>query len=177
MNGLKRTLLASAFDALVCTALLLALPWGMVLGLQSWLDEANAGEVEIENIDFNPFTGVAILEQLHIAIATGSSLVLPKISLDENGDISLQGLSLQDTRFGDELTDGADDPDESAAPVPSASLISTDQVNIVGGNKISIGTLEWRDVVSVGRREEDGDWRILRILETQPFAEPSDSSQ
>ena len=51
-----------------------------------------------------------------------------------------------------------------------AGAISTNSVQVTDGNQVSIDTLEWRDITSVIRREADGQWRVVRITSTLPFA-------
>ena len=48
--------------------------------------------------------------------------------------------------------------------------MTTDSIQVTDGNQITIGILEWRDVTQVVRHEADGGWRVVRIINTLPFA-------
>ena len=75
----KRTWIISASVLALILVILTALPYGIQFGLADFLKQHGARDVEIENIDFNPFTGRLLFEQVNAKSATGESLKLGRL--------------------------------------------------------------------------------------------------
>jgi hypothetical protein len=97
-----------------------------------------------------------------IRLASIEAINVADIALGENGDLAVSGLALTGAVF-------ARNPEEQGGSVLSAGAIEIDSIRISGGNQVAIGSMEWRDTVSVVRREQDGVWRPVRIVNTLPF--------
>jgi hypothetical protein len=77
----KRWLWLPAAAAFMVLVLLLSVPFGISWVLKDWLLENGAGQVEISDIDFNPFTGIATVELLNIRVGKLNTLVIPRLML------------------------------------------------------------------------------------------------
>ena len=98
-----------------------------------------------------------------IRLASVEAINVADIALSENGDLAISGLALSGAVFARNVA-------EQGGSVLSAGAIDVDRIEITSGNQVAIGTMEWRDTVSVIRREQDGVWRPVRIVNTLPFA-------
>ncbi len=78
----KRTWIISASVLALILLILTALPYGIQFGLADFLKQHGARSVEIENIDFNPFTGRLLFEQVNARSGGGESLGLKRLELD-----------------------------------------------------------------------------------------------
>jgi len=105
-----------------------------------------------------------------IQLARIDDLDIEQLSLQDTGEITLENLVVTGAVFAKEATETDGELVGSSGPVLVAGAISTDSVRVTDGNQVTIGTLEWRDVTSVYRRDADGQWRIVRIVNTLPFA-------
>ncbi|MFV1974021.1 MAG: DUF748 domain-containing protein, partial [Thiohalobacterales bacterium] len=70
-----------AAAVILVLVLLLSIPYGMSWVLKDWLLENGAEQVEISDIDFNPFTGVATVELLNVRVGKRNTLVIPRLML------------------------------------------------------------------------------------------------
>ena len=77
----KRTWIISASVLALVMVILTALPYGIQFGLADFLKQHGARDVEIENIDFNPFTGRLLFERVNAKSASGESLKLDHLEL------------------------------------------------------------------------------------------------
>jgi hypothetical protein len=98
-----------------------------------------------------------------IRLASLDVVNVTDIALGDNGDLAVNGLTLSGAVFARNI-------EEEGGSVLSAGAIDVDRIQITGGNQVEVGTMEWRDTVSVVRREPDGVWRPVRIVNTLPFA-------
>jgi hypothetical protein len=102
-------------------------------------------------------------EEKKIRLASIDAINVADIALSENGDLAVSGLAVSGAVF-------ARNVEEQGGSVLSAGAINLDSIRISAGNQVAIGSMEWRDTVSVVRREQDGVWRPVRIVNTLPFA-------
>ncbi len=105
-----------------------------------------------------------------VQLARVEDLDIQKVSLQDTGDIALENLVLTGAVFAKEAAVADGEPAGNNDSVLVAGAISTNSVQVTDGNQVSIDTLEWRDITSVIRREADGQWRVVRITSTLPFA-------
>ena len=103
-------------------------------------------------------------EEKKIRLASIDAINVADIALSENGDLAISGLELSGAVFARNVEE------QGGGSVLSAGAIAIDSIRISDGNQVAIGTMEWRDTVSVVRREPDGVWRPVRIVNTLPFA-------
>jgi hypothetical protein len=82
--GRRRWLWLPALAVILALALLISIPYGITWVLKDWLLENGAGQVEINDIDFNPFTGIASVELLNISVDERNTLVIPHLMLEVN---------------------------------------------------------------------------------------------
>jgi hypothetical protein len=101
---------------------------------------------------------------IKIVLANIGAVEVADIALGDNGDLLVSGLTLSDVVFARNVEE------QGGGSVLSAGAIAMDRIQITAGNQIEIGTMDWRDTVSVVRREADGVWRPVRIVNTLPFA-------
>ena len=110
---------------------------------------------------------VADVTDSKVQLASIRDIDIGEFTLQDTGDITVSKLSLSDALFAKESED-------SAAPAGGGALaagaVAVDRLQIMTGNQIAIGTMEWRDVTYYARREADGKMYIVRILDTLPFA-------
>ncbi len=79
----KRTwLIVLAAVAALFVLLLVILPHGISYGLHQWLLANGGDEVQLEDIDFNVFTGKASVTNLDVFVDGQSLLLIPKLELD-----------------------------------------------------------------------------------------------
>jgi outer membrane protein OmpA-like peptidoglycan-associated protein len=116
------------------------------------------GSLEFSGLDADTSTG-----ENKIRLASIEAINVADIALSENGDLAVSGLAVTGAVF-------ARNVEEQGGSVLSAGAIEIDSIRISAGNQVVIGTMEWRDTVSVVRREQDGVWRPVRIVNTLPFA-------
>jgi len=117
-----------------------------------------SGSLKISRLDADTSA-----EEKKIRLAGIDAINVADIALSENGDLAISGLELSGAVF-------ARNVEEQGGSVLSAGAIEIDSIRISSGNQVAIGTMEWRDTVSVVRREQDGVWRPVRIVNTLPFA-------
>ena len=115
------------------------------------------GSLEFSGLDADTSAG-----ENKIRLASIETIKFADIALSENGDLAVSGLALTGAVFARNL-------EEQGGSVLSAGAIEIDSIRISAGNQVAIGTMEWRDTVSVVRREQDGVWRPVRIVNTLPF--------
>jgi len=96
------------------------------------------------------------------------ALTIENLGLLENGDMTVTGVSITDAVFAKDAQ-GTGGQENKEGSVLSAGLITADTIEVVAGNQIAIGYLEWRDVISLIQRDPDGEWRPVRIVDTLPF--------
>ncbi len=70
-----------AAAVILVLVLLLSIPYGMSWVLKDWLLENGAEQVEISDIDFNPFTGVATVKLLNVRVGKRNTLAIPRLML------------------------------------------------------------------------------------------------
>ena len=68
--------------AVLLGLLVILTPYLMAWLAQDWLLENGADKVEIRDIDFNPFTGIVVVDQLKVQVQDRDSLVIPSFVLD-----------------------------------------------------------------------------------------------
>lgn len=79
----KRTwLIVLAAVAALFMLLLVVLPYGISYALHQWLLANGGDEVQLEDIDFNVFTGTASVTNLDVFVDGQSLLTIPKLELD-----------------------------------------------------------------------------------------------
>jgi len=79
----RRTwLVVLAITAAVFVLVLVVLPYGISYGLQQWLATNGGDDVQLEDIDFNVFTGRASVTNLDVVTDGQSHLVIPRLELD-----------------------------------------------------------------------------------------------
>jgi hypothetical protein len=71
-----------ALAVILVLVLLIAIPYGMSWALKDWLLENGAGQVEINDVDFNPFTGITTVKLLNVSVDDRDTLVIPGLTLD-----------------------------------------------------------------------------------------------
>ena len=104
-----------------------------------------------------------------VNLASINDLTIEKLNLLDDGGVTLAGLAITDAVFAKdaEATTGKESRDGS---VLSAGLITANTIQVTSGNQVAIGVLEWRDVISLVQRDQDGEWRPVRIIHTLPFS-------
>jgi flagellar motor protein MotB len=112
---------------------------------------------------------VADVADHKIELARIEEIDIGSVSLQDTGDIGLENLVVTNAVFAREAAETAGELAGSSGSVLVAGAITTDSIQITDGNQVSIGTLEWRDVTQVARREPGGQWRVTRIINTLPF--------
>ncbi len=91
--------------ALLVIAGLVLLPYGIRYGLQRALLANGADQAQIENIDFNPFTGQLLVEQLQVDAGGMRTLLIPRASIEILWRPLLQkravirGITIENTRL------------------------------------------------------------------------------
>ena len=79
----RRTWIAIlAAVAILFVLLLVVLPYGISYGLHQWLLANGGEEVQLEDIDFNVFTGKASVTNLDVFVDGQSLLLIPELELD-----------------------------------------------------------------------------------------------
>ena len=79
----RRTwLVVLAASALVFVLTLVVLPYGISYGLHQWLTASGDGDVQLEDVDFNVFTGRASVTDLSIAVDGQPRLIIPRLEID-----------------------------------------------------------------------------------------------
>jgi len=78
----QRWLWLPAMVIMLALVVLISIPYGMSWALQGWLLDNGAGQVEINDINFNPFTGIASVESLNIRVSDHNTLVIPHLLLE-----------------------------------------------------------------------------------------------
>jgi hypothetical protein len=96
------------------------------------------------------------------------ALGIENLGLLENGNVMLAGVTITDAVFAKDAQGTAGEESKDGS-VLSAGLITADTIEVVAGNQVAIGHLEWRDVISLIQRDSDGEWRPVRIVDTLPF--------
>ncbi|UCC56979.1 MAG: DUF748 domain-containing protein, partial [Gammaproteobacteria bacterium] len=82
IRSMRRWLWLPASIIILALALLVGLPYGMSWALKGWMLENGAGQVDIDDIDFNPFTGIASVKLLNVRVGDRDTLVIPSLKLD-----------------------------------------------------------------------------------------------
>jgi len=102
-----------------------------------------------------------------IRLARIEGIEFGNVLLDEAGDVLLTDLVVRGAVFARDVATG--EGGGEAGSMLSADTVSADRLTVSHGNRVTIGNLEWRDVISTVVREPDGQWRPVRILDTLPF--------
>jgi hypothetical protein len=68
--------------AILLALLLVLVPYLMSWSAKDWLLENGADHVEVQDIDFNPFTGVVVIKQLKVQADDRDTLDIPRLLLD-----------------------------------------------------------------------------------------------
>jgi hypothetical protein len=68
--------------AVLCLLALVVLPYGISYGLHQWLLANGGDDVQLEDIDFNVFTGRARITDLHVIANGQPRLVIPQLEVD-----------------------------------------------------------------------------------------------
>ena len=71
------TILATLFLVVIAVT-----PHIMEFVLEDWLRDNGADQAEIDDIDFNPFTGITAIELLNVRVGEQDTLVIPRLTLD-----------------------------------------------------------------------------------------------
>ncbi|MEN8108587.1 MAG: DUF748 domain-containing protein [Pseudomonadota bacterium] len=128
----RRWVIVVTVIATLFLAVIVVTPYIMELALEDWLRDNGADQVEIDDIDFNPVTGITVIELLNVKVGEHDTLVIPRltldldwsplfsrqvyikavaldgveidVSVDENGAMNIGGIEL-DTGESDEETD------------------------------------------------------------------------
>ena len=103
----------------------------------------------------------------NIQLASIRDIDIGEFALQDTGDITVSKLSLMDALFAKEAEDNTAPAGGGAL---AAGAIAVDRLQVMAGNQIAIGAMEWRDVTYFARREADGKMYLVRILDTLPFA-------
>ena len=72
----------SAALTAVLVLVLMVIPLGIAYSLKHWLRENGGEQVELADVDFNPFAGIAIVEHLQVSVGDSSTLEIPHLLLD-----------------------------------------------------------------------------------------------
>ncbi|MEH6639335.1 MAG: DUF748 domain-containing protein [Porticoccaceae bacterium] len=96
-----------------------------------------------------------------LQLARIESVQLDRLELQESGELALEGIMVRAVALAQ-----ADDPDSHA--LFSAAAISLDSLQLESGNTV-LGKLHGEDVVTLLRREPDGMWEVVKLLESLPF--------
>ncbi len=83
-KGLLRRgwVMAMAGFAILLVLLLVLTPYLMAWSAKDWLRESGADQVKVQDIDFNPFTGVVVIEQLKVVEEGRDTLDIPRLMLE-----------------------------------------------------------------------------------------------
>ena len=83
-KGLLRQgwVLVLAGIAMLMVLLLTLTPYLMAWSAKDWLRQSGADQVEVQDIDFNPFTGVVVVKQLKVRAGDRDTLDIPRLMLD-----------------------------------------------------------------------------------------------
>lgn len=68
--------------AMLMVLLLVLTPYLMAWSAKDWLRQNGADQVEVQDIDFNPFTGVVVVKQLKMRTNDRDTLDIPRLMLD-----------------------------------------------------------------------------------------------
>ncbi len=77
----KRNWIIAAGSLLLVLLILVSLPYGIQFGLSDFLKQHGARQVQIRNIDFNPFTGRLLFEEVMAESADGERLQMGHLEL------------------------------------------------------------------------------------------------
>jgi outer membrane protein OmpA-like peptidoglycan-associated protein len=77
----KKTGIIAATLGLLAVLILVSLPYGIQFGLADFLKQHGAQQVDIENIDFNPFTGRLLFQQVRAVAGDAQPLRLNRLEL------------------------------------------------------------------------------------------------
>jgi len=78
----NRWVWGSAVLVAVFVLVLVVVPYGIAYSLKNWLLDNGGEQVQLADIDFNPFAGVAVVEQLKVSVADNNTLEVPHLLLD-----------------------------------------------------------------------------------------------
>jgi outer membrane protein OmpA-like peptidoglycan-associated protein len=78
----RRTWIISASLLALILVILISLPYGIQFGLADFLKQHGARQVQIENIDFNPFSGRLLFEKVSAESGSGEALRLEHLELN-----------------------------------------------------------------------------------------------
>ena len=78
----RRGLLIFAGVTGLLVLLLVLIPYAMGWLASDWLRKHGADTVELQDVDFNPFTGVLAIEQLRVVKQDSETLAIPRLILD-----------------------------------------------------------------------------------------------
>ena len=81
LPGRRGLLIIAGFTGLL-VLLLVLIPHAMGWLASDWLRKHGADTVELQDVDFNPFTGVVAIDQLHVVKQDSETLAIPRLVLD-----------------------------------------------------------------------------------------------
>jgi hypothetical protein len=110
----RRWLSVTAGVAVLLLVLLVGTPYLMAWLAKDWLRDNGADQVELQDIDFNPFTGVVVVRELNLQAAGQPTLAIPRLALDLDWSplfsrqVHVRALSIQGVRLlVEQAADGA----------------------------------------------------------------------
>ena len=77
-----RWLWSSALLTSVLLLVLVAIPYGIAYSLKHWLQNNGGEKVQLADVDFNPFAGVAVVKHLKVSVGDNRMLDIPELVLD-----------------------------------------------------------------------------------------------
>jgi len=159
-------LVVLATVAAVFVLLLVVLPYGISYGLQQWLVTNGGDDVQLEDIDFNVFTGRASVTKLNIVTDGQSHLVIPRLELDvdwlpmfskhiDARVITLDGVDITIVQTAD-----------GALRIGGISLpAAEDKVEEAGGEAWGFG-LEQLDIINTTVTYQSPDLQLVTYIES-----------
>ncbi|MCU7914937.1 MAG: hypothetical protein KZQ65_03280 [Candidatus Thiodiazotropha sp. (ex Gloverina cf. vestifex)] len=78
----KKTWVISTGLLILSLLILISLPFGISFGLADFLKQHGARQVRIENIDFNPFTGRLLFQNVRAQVDEAQDLRLDRLELE-----------------------------------------------------------------------------------------------
>lgn len=104
------------------------------------------------------------VEGNELQLARIENVKLDRLELQESGELALEGIKVSAVALA-----RADDPDSRA--LFSAAAISLDSLRQESGSTV-LGNLQGEDVVALLRREPDGMWELVKLVESLPQGRP-----
>ena len=81
VHGYRRLLISVGIVFVFLVLVIVLLPIGIQYGTVAWLEGDGKRKANIENVDFNPFTGKLLIQGLNVEEPTGRRLELPRVFL------------------------------------------------------------------------------------------------